>query len=99
MKKTVIIIIILGLAIAGVIYAYMSYENNDSKALMIEAMPMDDKKIPGDSMTEKAIQNAQSGKPQMDQENLPANNKPKSNDIQGGVILEGSANEELKVNP
>ena len=94
MKKIVIISIVLALIIAGVAYAFSIYQNtgkNDSIEYLI------DKRVPGDSMTEKAIENAQTGKPQMDQESLPAENKPKANDIQGGVILEGSANDELKV--
>lgn len=94
MKKIVIISIVLALVIAGAIYASSLYERDDR---IYETIPADDKKLPGDSMTEKAIENAANGKQRMDEESLPKENKPKANDIQGGVILEGSANQELKV--
>ncbi|HEX3099815.1 MAG TPA: hypothetical protein VHQ41_02470 [Patescibacteria group bacterium] len=86
MKKIVIISIIVAAILAAAVYALSVHK--------------DDKKLPGDSMTEKAIENVESGNPAMDGENLPANNKPKSNDLQGsgaaagelkgGVIIEGT---------
>ncbi len=92
---------ILAAALIALIYAYGFYQNHiESSAIeFFSNSPQgDDKKLPGDSMTEKAIENAEVGKQRMNQEDLPTENKPKPNDIQGGVILEGSANSEIKIN-
>ena len=94
MNKNRVSVIILTLAVIIAILAlYMTnqrYQNLDSQ-------PVDQKHIPGDSMTERAVNNAMSGKQPMDGEALPTEEKPKSNNLQGegamqgGVILEGPA--------
>lgn len=83
---------------------YQSNRKSDQVEYLIDNPNMDDKKLPGDSMTERAVDNALSGKTPVDKQDLPEQQKPKSNDLQGGqlrsdVIIEGSANNEIKVNP
>lgn len=78
------------IAILAIYVTHRRYQNFSSQ-------PVDQKRIPGDSMTERAMNNAMSGKQPMDGEALPTDDKPKSNNLQGegamqgGVILEGSA--------
>lgn len=90
MNKKVIISIVVVLLILGVAIAYAMHQ----KKLESHA---DDIRLPGDFMTEKAIENAASGKQPMDGESLPTEDKPKPNNLQGegamqgGVIIEGPA--------
>lgn len=94
MKKIIFISLIIAAAIVALVYAYNVYQST-RRSKNIEQFI--DKKSPGDSMTERAVNNAMSGKQPMDGEALPTEEKPKSNNLQGegamqgGVILEGPA--------
>lgn len=112
MRKFLIKIIVLAIIFIGALFIYEMRKNTDDcsedpSLNYVTCSPVvDDKKLPGDSMTEKAVENALQGKQKMDEESLPNNNAPKANNLQGGsgqngefqsgVILEGSAND-LKV--
>jgi hypothetical protein len=87
--------IVIALVLLGLVAAYMINQRNQYQT----TPTADNKKLPGDDMTQKAVDNASSGKTPMDGIPLPADNKPKANDIQGGsgemrgdVINEGNAN-------
>lgn len=96
MSKQILAGIIAAVIIVGGVSAYLVTKNRSKE--VEQSNSMEDKKSPGDSMTERAVDNTINGKQPMDEEALPSNTKPKPNGIQGsdkamqgGVIMEGPA--------
>lgn len=92
-KRIVLAIIVAGILIGAAIAYEIHQSNKACEAPSGEIKCLTDKKLDGDSMTEHAVDNVMSGKKPLDGEDLPADNKPKANDLQGSG---DSSNKELK---
>lgn len=79
MNRKIVAAIIAALVLVGGAAVYMINQRNKN---LESAGTFENKRLPGNTQTEKAVDNALSGKKPMDGESLP-DNKAKPNDIQG----------------
>jgi hypothetical protein len=86
MNKRIQFAILLALLLIGAAAVIMIQQRNRD----LESLQNNDKRLPGNSMTEQAVDNAMSGRDPMDKQNLPDNTQPKANNIQGSDAMQGS---------
>lgn len=90
MNKKIVIGIIIGLIVVGGVAAYMINQNRNE---VESSKMMEDKKMTGDSMTEKAVDNAMNGEQRMnvDDGTMKSDTKMESDAMSGSELMSAQA--------